>query len=69
MNLEFGADRESELFHEVIKTKLKDYTVGPVFFFYDNELNETEMILKNREIAEMISIFSVKLQIYLVNAV
>jgi hypothetical protein len=43
--------------------------VGPVFFFYDNELNETEMILKNREIAEMISIFSVKLQIYLVNAV
>jgi hypothetical protein len=30
---------------EVIKTKYKDYTVGPVVFFDDNELNETDMIL------------------------
>jgi hypothetical protein len=30
---------------EIIKTKYKDYTVGPVVFFDDNELNETDMIL------------------------
>jgi hypothetical protein len=28
-----------------IKTKYKDYTVGPVIFFDDNEKNETDMIL------------------------
>jgi hypothetical protein len=28
-----------------IKTQYKDYTVGPVFFFDDNESNETDMIM------------------------
>jgi hypothetical protein len=30
---------------EEIKTKYKDSTIGPVVFFDDNELNETDMIL------------------------
>jgi hypothetical protein len=30
---------------EIIKTKYKDYTIGPVIFYDDNELNDTDMIL------------------------
>lgn len=28
-----------------IKTRYKDYTIGPVIFFKDNDLNDTDMIL------------------------
>jgi len=30
---------------KAIKSKYKDYTVGPVIFFDDNEFNETDMLL------------------------
>ena len=32
-----------------IKTKYKDYSVGQVIFFDDNEMNETDMMLYNRQ--------------------
>jgi hypothetical protein len=34
---------------KAIKTKYKDYTVGKVIFFDDNEVNETDMILYNQQ--------------------
>jgi hypothetical protein len=34
---------------KAIKTKYKDYTVGTIVFFDDNELNETDMILYNQQ--------------------
>jgi hypothetical protein len=34
---------------KAVKTKYKDYTIGKVIFFDDNELNETDMILYNQQ--------------------
>jgi hypothetical protein len=32
-----------------IKSEYKEYTVGPIFFFEDNEANETEMVFFNTQ--------------------
>jgi len=38
-------DKLPEKAKQEIKTKYKEYTVGPVIFYDDNELNETDMVL------------------------
>ena len=34
---------------KALKTRYKDYTIGKVIFFDDNEVNETDMILYNQQ--------------------